>query len=147
VGGPREVEGQPAISLWLAKLPGVTIQPMHLEFEETSEGASFVGWPEDLPEPWPDGSVLLTLGEPFSFATDAFLARINEDHPGVPVVGGMASGAGAPGQNRLLLGRNEFSQGAVAALVHGPVRIRSVVSQGCRPIGEHFVVTRSNQNV
>lgn len=147
VGGAREVEGQPAISLWLAMLPGVSVQPMHLEFEETPEGASFVGWPEDMPEPWPGGSALITLGDPFSFAADAFLSRINEDHPGVPVVGGMASGASAPGENRLLLGRNEFSQGAVAALIHGPVRIRSVVSQGCRPIGEHFVVTRANQNV
>jgi len=147
VGGAREVEGQPAISLWLAMLPGVTIQPMHLEFEETPEGASFVGWPEDMPEAWPDGSALITLGDPFSFAADAFLSRINEDHPGVPVVGGMASGASAPGESRLLLGRSEFSQGAVAALIHGPVRIRSIVSQGCRPIGQHFVVTRANQNV
>jgi small ligand-binding sensory domain FIST len=147
VGGAREVEGQPAISLWLAMLPGVSSQSMHLEFEETAEGATFVGWPDDLPDPWPVGSALITLGDPFTFAADAFLARINEDHPGVPVVGGMASGASAPGETALFRGRNVFSQGAVAALVHGPVRIRSVVSQGCRPIGEHFVVTRANNNV
>ena len=147
VGGDREVEGRPALALWLAHLPGVTVLPMQLEFEETPEGGTFVGWPDDLPDPWPDGSALITLGEPFSFPTDAFLSRINEDHPGVPVIGGMASGAWGPGQNRLLSGRDEVGQGAVAALLHGPIRFRSVVSQGCRPIGQHFVVTKSHKNV
>ncbi|HMF13874.1 MAG TPA: FIST C-terminal domain-containing protein, partial [Gemmataceae bacterium] len=37
--------------------------------------------------------------------------------------------------------------GAVAALIHGAVRISSVVSQGCRPIGQPFVVTRAEANV
>ncbi len=147
VGGSREIEQQPAIALWLARLPGVSIHGMYLEFEETPEGATFTGWPDDLPDPWPPGAALITLGDPFSFAVDAFLRRINEDHAGVPVVGGMASGGFGPGQNRLWLDGNEFASGAVAALVHGPLRIRSVVSQGCRPIGEHYVVTRSQRNV
>ncbi len=147
VGGGREIEGQPAISLWLGQIPGVTIRSMHLEFEETPEGATFVGWPDDLPDPWPDGAALLLLGDPMSFAVDAFLKRMNEDHPHVPVLGGMTSGGWEPGQNRMFWGRRELNRGAVAALVYGPVRVRSVVSQGCRPIGEHFVVTRSNRNV
>ncbi len=147
VGGGREVEGRPAIALWLAHLPAATIHSMHLEFRETAEGATFVGWPDHLPDPWPDGAALLALGDPSSFAADAFLARMNEDHAGIPVLGGMASGGWEPGQNRLLLGKSQFDSGAVAALIHGPVRIRYVVSQGCRPIGQHAVVTRSSRNV
>jgi len=46
-----------------------------------------------------------------------------------------------------MLGEEEFRSGAVAVLVHGPVEIRAVVSQGCRPIGRHFVVTKAEQNV
>jgi small ligand-binding sensory domain FIST len=147
VGGASEVEGQPALALWLARLPGVTVRSMHLRYEETVEGASFVGWPDDLPDDWPTGSALITLGDPFSFAADAFLDRINEDHPGVPIVGGMASGGWGPGQNRLVWQRGEVDGGAVAALIHGPIRVRTVVSQGCRPIGKHLVVTKSNGNV
>ena len=90
---------------------------------------------------------MLLLGEPFSFPADELIRRLNEDRPGVPVLGGMASGGVAPGENRLLLGTQVFSHGAVAALVHGDVRIRSVVSQGCRPIGKPFVVTKSEANV
>jgi len=73
--------------------------------------------------------------------------RMNEDRPGVPVLGGMASGGSAPGENCLILGERRFQSGAVAALIHGEVRISSVVSQGCRPIGQPFVVTRAEANV
>jgi small ligand-binding sensory domain FIST len=47
----------------------------------------------------------------------------------------------------LLLGRAVLAEGAVAALVSGPVRLRTVVSQGCRPIGRHYVVTKAERNV
>jgi small ligand-binding sensory domain FIST len=147
VGSNREIEGQRAISLWLASLPNSTVQLMHLNFEQTGEGGTFTGWPTDLPEPWPSGAAMLLLGEPFSFPADELIRRLNEDHPGVAVLGGMASGGVAPGENRLLMGSEEFTQGAVAAMIHGQVRIRSVVSQGCRPIGKPFVVTRSEANV
>ena len=31
--------------------------------------------------------------------------------------------------------------------MHGPVRMRNVVSQGCRPIGRAFVVTKAERNI
>jgi small ligand-binding sensory domain FIST len=37
--------------------------------------------------------------------------------------------------------------GAVGVLLRGPAGVRGVVSQGCRPIGEPLVVTRSQDNV
>lgn len=147
IGGSREIEGGPAISLWLASLPNSNIQLMHIEFEQTGEGSIFTGWPAKLPEPWPQGAGMLLLGEPFSFPADELIRRLNEDRPGVPVLGGMASGGDSPTENRLLLGAQEFNHGAVAALIYGQIRIRSVVSQGCRPIGKPFVVTRSEANV
>jgi len=62
-------------------------------------------------------------------------------------MGGMASGADAPGQGRLLLGERVLEQGAVGVLLQGPLRLWSVVSQGCRPIGRHMVVTRAEENL
>lgn len=145
--GGREVEEEPAISLWTASWPQVTTSLMHLEFERTPEGGVIKGWPDELAGEWPAGTFLLLLGEPFSFPADLLLERFNEDRPGVPIVGGMASGAHSPGDNRILLGSECFAEGAVAALVQGPVRLRTVVSQGCRPIGRHYVVTKAERNV
>lgn len=147
VGTGREVEEAPAMSVWLARWPGARILPMHLEFERTAEGGALEGWPDEAIGEWPADTFLLVLGEPFSFPADFLLERMNEDRPGVPVVGGMASGAPEPGENRLLFGRETLVEGAVCALVSGGVRLRTVVSQGCRPIGKHFVVTKAERNV
>ena len=147
VGSGREVEEGPALSLWLARWPGVQLTPMHLEFERTPEGGVLEGWPDELASEWAPGSFLLVLGEPFSFPADYLLERMNEDRPGVAVIGGMASGAPSPGDNRLILGPNTHAEGAVALHVSGSVKLRTVVSQGCRPIGRPLVVTKAERNV
>jgi small ligand-binding sensory domain FIST len=89
----------------------------------------------------------LLLAEPFSFPADVLLARLAEDRPSMTVIGGMASGGWAPRQNRLLLGARELQSGAVGLRIHGPVAIQSVVSQGCRPIGQPFIVTKASRNL
>jgi small ligand-binding sensory domain FIST len=147
VGNDLEIEDGPALSLWIAHLPGTTIETMHLNFEQTPDGGSFVGWPENFVEPWPEGSVLLALADPFSFPADALLERLNEDHPGVPVLGGMASGGFQPQANGLFWKDQVVSSGAVIARLHGGVRIESVVSQGCRPIGKPLVITQAERNL
>ena len=147
VGEAQEIERNPSISLWLTRLPNVNVRLMHLLLERTSDGASIVGWHESLEQQWPDSATMLALGDPFSFPADVMLQRLNDDRPGLQVVGGMASTAAAPGENRLFFGPKAETQGAVAAILDGAVRIKTVVSQGCRPIGTHLVVTKSEGNV
>lgn len=90
---------------------------------------------------------MLLLGEPFSFPADYLLERMNEDRAGVPVMGGMASGGTAPAQNRLILGGRGLQEGGVAVVLEGGTPPRSIVSQGCRPVGHHFVVTKAERNI
>jgi small ligand-binding sensory domain FIST len=148
VGGEREIEEQPAIALWLAQLPGAAIVPFHLDIERTADGVTFTGWPAGFADSQSaaDGALLM-LAEPFSFPADVLIERLNEDSPGLRLIGGMASGGWGPEQNRLILGNDVYASGAVAALVTGSVRISSIVSQGCRPIGRPFVITKSDRNV
>ena len=89
----------------------------------------------------------MLLGEPFSFPADVLLAEVNEKQPGKPVIGGMASGFFSPGENRVFLNRDVYSIGAVGVLLQGAIRVESVVSQGCRPIGEPLVITKCERNV
>ena len=44
-----------------------------------------------------------------------------------------------------MVGNQIREQGAVGVLLQGPVGVRSIVSQGCRPIGKHFVITKARQ--
>lgn len=147
VGNSREVEQETGISLWLAHLPGVTLTPMHLSYVKTPDGSIIDGWPGDYQAVWPAGTALLCLGDPFSFPAELMLEQLNEDRPGVPVIGGMASGGATPGENRLILGRQVFDSGAVACLVSGAVQVRTVLSQGCRPIGHPLVITKAEGNI
>jgi len=153
VGEDQEVETSAALSLWAMRLPGIAVRPRRLNFT----GEAFVGWPEleaepqarPAPAPAPDDRrpSLIMLADPFSFPTDLFLKRLNEAATGMRVVGGMASGSNAPGQNRLVLDGEVVSEGAVAVELDGPLRVRTVVSQGCRPIGRTVIVTSIDRNV
>jgi small ligand-binding sensory domain FIST len=141
------VEGATAASLWLARLPDVDIEPVQLSFETTPDGGTILGWPDSLLDGWPAEACLLLLGEPFSFPVELLLEQANQQHPDATLVGGMASGGTTPGENRLLLGRHAIDRGAVGAMISGPIRVRTIVSQGCRPIGEPFVITRAERNI
>jgi small ligand-binding sensory domain FIST len=147
LAGDTEYESGPAVSVWLARLPGAEIVPFSLEYTQTPDGGMFVGWPAELSGDWPADAALLLLADPFSFPVDALLKRMEEDHPGVPIVGGMASGGYEPGSNTLVVGSRSYDSGAVGIVIGGGVRIRPVVSQGCRPIGRPLVITKSEENV
>lgn len=148
VGNDQEIENQPALSLWLGKWSSpVELEPFHIELEQTTEGYTLLGWPDGLLQADPAQSAILLLGDPFTFPADAFLNEINENHDGLRVMGGMASGAAEPGQARLLRNDQVLNQGAVGVLLQGPVAVRTIVSQGCRPIGRHLVITRAKDNV
>ena len=112
-----------------------------MRVEDTPDGTTVVGWPDLETDP----STLLLFAEPFSFPVDGFLRRLDEDRPGLTVIGGLASAGGRPGGNRLALDDAVIEDGAVGVFLEG-VDVGTVVSQGCRPIGDAFVVTRAERN-
>jgi small ligand-binding sensory domain FIST len=128
VGESREVEETPAVVAWAGRTGPVT--PVRLD---SADGA--------LPQAGSDAGALLLVADPFSFDVDAFFGRVHR-----PVIGGFASAARGPGGNRLVLNGQVFTDGAVGALLGPGVEVGSVVSQGCRPIGQPYVVTRSERN-
>lgn len=149
--GGTEYEAGPAVAVWLARMPAATLVPVSIEHVRTPDGGMFAGWPPATDAgaavDWPANPTLLLLADPFSFPVEAFLARVAQDHPGLPIVGGMASGGMRPGGNALVIDSRTYDSGAVGVLVGGGVRIRPVVSQGCRPIGAPFVITRAEANL
>jgi small ligand-binding sensory domain FIST len=148
VGTGQEVEDGPALSLWLGQWrQGVELDAFHLTLEQTPDGYSLMGGPDSLLQADPAHSTLLLLGDPYSFPVEGFLRQLHGTNPGLRVVGGMASGAGTNDETRLLLGEGAPTSGAVGVLLRGDVRVRSIVSQGCRPIGQPFVITRAQENL
>lgn len=141
VAGDRELEDPVAVSVWAASMPGVELRP--LRFPPPSDGGGGTEWPD----PPPETSVIVVLADPFSFPADAFLSWTAGACPGVPVCGGLASGAPTARGNRLLLDDLVVEDGAVAVAIGQGVRVRTLVSQGCRPVGSSYVVTRAERNL
>jgi small ligand-binding sensory domain FIST len=142
-GGGREVEQGPALSVFAARFGAGHATGFALDAVRTSDGFEILGWPDALP---PAGTLML-LADPFTFPVPDFLALANARLPGVTVVGGLASAAGGPGGNRLVWDDQVVESGAVAVLLSGDVGVRTVVSQGCRPIGQPLTVTRAERNL
>jgi len=141
LGGSHEVEDGVGFAAFAACLPDARVHPLALRSEDTPDGPTVVGWPEqDV-----DADLLLLAVDPFTFPTEAYLRRLDADRPGLRVLGGLASGAARPGGNRLLVDGRIQADGAAGVLLGG-TGVRTVVSQGCRPVGEPFVVTRGGRN-
>jgi small ligand-binding sensory domain FIST len=141
VGGDREIEDGAGTSVWAASLPGAEIESFHLTIRPRGEEAVIEGMAD------PEGSdLMLLLSDPFSFPADALLSRLALEHPGLPVVGGIASGARSLEDSVLFLGREALEQGAVGALLRG-VDVLPCVSQGAAPIGPEMVATAAEGNL
>lgn len=144
IGGAREIEHEPALALFAARLPGCAVRCFETDAAPApEETATFTGFP-DVREP--ARASVLVLAEPFTFPADHFLRALEERWPGVPVTGGMASGGSGPGQNLLITRDGLRESGAIGAVIEGGIELCSVVSQGCRPVGNPVVITACEHN-
>ena len=146
VAGGHEFEEGASLSLWCGVLPGAKLETFHVEFEATPDGPICSGLPEPAADA-PAARAVFLLADPHSCAIDPLIARLADDLPGVPLIGGMASGGMSPGENRLLLDDNSPKAGAVGVILRQGPLVHSIVSQGCRPIGSTFIVTKVEDNV
>jgi len=144
IGGRREIEDAPAVAAWAASLPGIGVQPFRLTFQREDDHAIVEGL-EDLPSS-DEEPVILMLADPFSFPADVLLDHLNDTSAGVPIVGGMASGGLEEGRNSLYFNDEILHDGAVGAILTGG-GMATLVSQGCRPVGKTYAVTRAERNV
>jgi len=145
VGGSKEVEHRPALSIWAACLPGTELRATHMRAQHDDDGEwEVIGRPEVQD---PERCGILMLGDPYSFPMSEYLEHLHERWPEVPVVGGMASGGRGPGQNLLYLDEGVLQGGAVSVTIEGDVELCCAVSQGCRPIGEPYVITKSRDHL
>jgi len=148
IGREREIERQPGIAILAAELPDVRLHPFHVAGR--SEWRQVLNDQDELKDRLglgPQTRAVIAFGDPFTTPIDQLLAAIDLGAAGVPVVGGMASSANQPGQNALFRNDQTFSEGVVGISLGGPVRVETIVSQGCRPIGRPLIITRSHENV
>ncbi|GAA4939831.1 small ligand-binding sensory domain FIST [Actinomycetospora succinea] len=137
IGDGRGVEAQPAVAVWAGALPDASLTPFRLDAHRAENGLVVGGMPKrtDADE------VALLLADPYTFPIQGFVEHSAEALQGLPLVGGLASGPGGAGATRLFLDGVVHERGVVGVTIGGDVRVRTLVSQGCRPVGPTMTVT------
>jgi small ligand-binding sensory domain FIST len=141
IGGAREVESDPAVSLLVAADAG-TVEGYRMEFVRTSSGGAFGGY-RFAPG---QGGIHLMICDPYSFPADILLGHLNDHVPGTLVMGGIASAGASQRQSRLFDERGVHTDGAVGLWL-ADAEVHPLVSQGCRPVGDPFTITAAEANV
>ncbi len=145
MAGGREVEGLPAAVVWAAELPESRLLPFALTFHRSGSRIDCHGIP-DIPAEWSQPTALV-LADPFSSAMETAFDAWGQQRPTLRMIGGMASAARLPGGNRLLGSTGIVESGAVGVVIDLPTGVRSIVSQGCRPIGAPMIVTKVEKHL
>lgn len=143
IAGAEEVETTPALTVWAAVLPDVHLHPLYSSFSATQDQFTLTGWPDS----GVGDATFLLLADPFTTPVQDILGILDERYPGAKAIGGLAGGGQEVGTNRLLLNDQVYDGGLVGVRISGAVSIRPVISQGCRLIGERYVVTKAERNL
>lgn len=147
IGGGTEIEDRPAVSLTAAVLPAVEISPFQLCGDALPGSVEDVAaWRSALAVEAAGDPLFLLFPDPFSFDSGLFLAGLDRAFPRSRKIGGVASGATRAGEIALYLGAGTYRSGLVGLALSGDIRLDTVVTQGCRPIGEPMFVTHCDGN-
>jgi small ligand-binding sensory domain FIST len=147
IAGNQEIEDAPGLVLGLYHLPNAQLHACHFEQDQLDQAEQPVFWHKTTGVKPEDCNGWLAFVDPFHIDSETWLNQWNEAFPGVAVVGGLASGALTQQTTQVYLNSEVHESGGVAIAFSGGVRIHSIISQGCTPIGETWTITKSVQNL
>ncbi len=143
-----EVESAPALSLTVARLPGVTVQPFHLSSDDLPDLDS-------PPNTWTDllgvdptaNPQFILMADPFSASINDLLQGLDFAYPQAVKVGGLASVDGFNRHSGLFCNTTLHGEGVVGVALSGAIVLDAIVAQGCRPIGPAYQVSQAERNI
>jgi len=163
MGGRVDREDGSGLSAMAMRLPGVRVKPFWIDLpasglspeERAVELGEQIGAGDDL-------RAAFVFADPFSVplvnlipdlaaararrVVGRVVGRKREEPIGV-IAGGLASAGATPGRNTLVCDGQIRTNGAMGVSLSGPVRVDTVVSQGCRPFGPRLVITKARGNL
>ncbi len=149
-----EIEGNPALSLTVAHLPGVKVHSFYLTPEDLPDlDSSPTAWTQAIGISPQDPCHFILLSEPFSARINDLLEGLDFAYPGSIKIGGLASMGTSGNQSALFYQREGektqslYREGTVGVALSGQIVVETIVAQGCRPIGPVYRVSEGERNV
>jgi small ligand-binding sensory domain FIST len=141
LGCGAEHEEGTAVAVWAASLGEGSARTFHATAAIQDETVTVMGM-EDLAGA--RGAILLP--DPYSFPTDPLLQDLATRAPGVPVLGGLASGR-TPDDVAILFHGDEVVDSGAVGVRFDDVDLLPCVSQGATPVGPEMTITAAEGNV
>jgi small ligand-binding sensory domain FIST len=149
----KEVEQNPALSLTVAYLPDIEVDPFHIRVQDIpdldSPPDTWIRMIGVAPEKQPE---FILLCDPFASKINDLLAGLDFAYSGSNKVGGLASAGMVGALNGLFYhtpegGSHLYREGTIGVALSGNISFETIVAQGCRPIGEPYQVTQQERNI
>jgi small ligand-binding sensory domain FIST len=147
IAGGQEIEESPGLVLGLFSLPDANLRAISFTPGQVQEATGPGYWHAKLGLKPDETNGWLVFADPFHMDADAWLKGWNHAYPGLPILGGLASGDPNEQQTQIYLNGEVLEAGGVAVSFEGKVSLASVISQGCTPIGETWTITKVDQNI
>jgi len=147
IGGDKELEWVPAISIVAAHLPDVRLFPFVVTPDELALSDPGGFWVDKIGASPDAKPVFVLFADPYTVDPAKLLTELNTTYRSQPIIGGLISGGNKAGEQFLFLDTEVYTEGAVGVAMTGNIAMDTIVSQGCRPIGRPYVVTKSEDNI
>ncbi|MBI3971471.1 MAG: FIST C-terminal domain-containing protein [Chloroflexi bacterium] len=149
IGGARELEGRPAVSLLALSLPSATFQPVRLTQEHVDaappagDGAAATAayWRRVTATAPDEVNAWLLFADPFRSSADSLVDGLGATYPDAPIIGGLASAGPGAQRTHVFFDGDVYGDGSVAVALGGAWTVEAIVSQGCAPIGRPWTIT------
>lgn len=146
IGGEREIEGRPGVSMLNLSLPSTELFPRHLENQDFANLRSVDAWRNLMGVGLERVNAWVVIGDPYTFDAELFIQGLGRAYSDKPIAGGLASGLPYRQSTWLFLNQEVYHSGAVVVGVGGGYTVRSALAVGTVPIGRPWTVTGVDRN-
>lgn len=144
IGTGQEAESASGFSLLLLSLPHTKLTTLTFD-EQMADDYTSEDW-RQLAGKGADSEAWIVLANPLKVAAEPWLKQWSKAFPKIPSLGGLMSGGERGDEIFLFLNQKTVDAGIALGLKDG-VKLHTVISQGCRPIGEPHAITGMESHV
>jgi len=145
--GQEELEDKEGLVLGLYAFGDASLTPTRFTQQQVEEANGPTYWHFETGVNREQSNGWLVFSDPFHLDGDSWLRQWNEAYAPLPILGGVASGAPSEHRTQVYLNGTVYEEGGVAVSFEGGVRLGSLISQGCTPIGETWTITKTERNL
>ncbi len=147
IGGGKELEWVPAISVIAAHLPGVRLFPFAVAPDELDLSTPGGFWVDKIGASPEANPIFVLFADPYTAQPAKLISELNATYRSRPIIGGLVSGGNQPGEHFLFMDTEVYREGAVGVAMTGNITVDTIISQGCRPVGRPVIITKAEENI